>query len=128
MHGQHRHGVASQNGGGFVGMAVQGGTSSPQVVVVQGGKIIVHQTERVDHLHGGGGRLCVFKCSADALVGKTDKCRAEPLAGGQHRVLDGRGQFRFAASSFQCPRQEGITRITMGLQYGRHNAIVGCQP
>jgi hypothetical protein len=107
---------------------VQGGTSSPQVVVVQGGEIIVHQTERVDHFHGGGGRLCVFKCSADALVCETDKCRAEPFARGQHRVLDGRGQFRLAASSFQCPRQEGITRITMGLEYGRHNAIVGCRP
>ena len=108
-------------------MSVQGGASTPQVVVIQGGKIIVHQTERVDHFHRGGRRFCVFHFSADALVGETNECWAEPLAGGQHRVLDGRRQFWLAASSFQCPRQKGITRITMGLKYGRHTVIVGCR-
>ena len=97
-----------------------------EVVVVQGGKIIVHQTERVDHFHGGGA-LLRLQMLPDALVGKTNECRAKPLAGASTA-------YSMAAASsgsqrlFQCPSQEGITRITMGLQYGRHNAIVGCQP
>ena len=109
-------------------MAVQRGASSPQVVVVQGRQIIMDQTERVDHFHGGRGSLRFFKFPANALVGKANEGRSKTLTGRQHRVLDGRGQFRLTASSFQCPRQEGITCFTMCLKYSRHIAIVGCQP
>ena len=47
-------------------------------------------------------------------------------AGDQHRVLDGRGQFRFAASSFQCTRPRASHEYD-GLAVQSTHAIVGCR-
>ena len=46
--------IAGQDGGGFVELAMGGGLTAAQVVIVHGGKVVMHQGIGMQHLDRGG--------------------------------------------------------------------------
>ena len=83
-HGLER--IAHEHGGGFVVGAVAGGLAAPQVVVVHGGQIVVHQGIAVDEFHRAGGRIEIRQPASHGQARGIDQQRPYPFAAVESRI------------------------------------------
>ena len=98
LEGEGLEGVAGEDGDGFAEDDMAGGLAAAEVVVVEGGKVVVNEGVGVDHLDGGAEVGCAFGDLAgagDHACGFHAEDGAEALASGEgavaHGAVDGVG-------------------------------------
>ena len=92
VEGEGLEGVAGEDGGGFAEDDVAGGLAAAEVVVVEGGKVVVDEGVGVEHLEGGAEVGCAFGDFAgacDHAGGFHAEDGAEAFAAGEDAVAHG---------------------------------------
>ena len=79
-------GIASHHGGRFAELLVARRLAAPEVIVVDAGQVIVNQAEGVEHFEGAHGVIHRFALSTEHVKCSANKCRAESLSTGEHRI------------------------------------------
>ena len=92
--------VACEDGHGFAGVFVQRGLAAAEVVVVEGGEIIVDEAEAMDEFDGGAGEkrsfACVWACTCGGGAGVPGENGAQAFAGTESRVAHSFAQGEWA--------------------------------
>ncbi len=88
-------GIANQDGRCLVVGLVAGGAAAAQVVVIHGGKIVVHQGVRVDEFEGGSGTVEQALVHAERCASGVGKQRAHPLTATEDAIPHGIVQSRW---------------------------------
>jgi hypothetical protein len=83
--GQKR--VAGQQRNPFTENLMVGQLSPPEIIVVQGGQIVVNDGIGMDEFQGTGEREQVFMLPAKDLAGRQGQDRPEPFAAGKNAVM-----------------------------------------
>jgi hypothetical protein len=81
-----QQGIAGEQGGRFIELAMGGGAAPAEVVVIHAGQIVMNERIRVHALHGHGGRHGGAGGPATQLGGSEDQDRAQPFATGLQAV------------------------------------------
>jgi len=110
--GEHDQAIPGQDGQRFAVRAVQAGLSTPQVCVVEGGKVVMGEAGAMDELQRGGGGVRDLGAVITAGQGHGQKDGgADAGAAGEDRMGQGGAQQRGSDSPWrrgQCARQRGF--------------------
>ena len=127
LEGEGLEGVAGEDGDGFAEDDVAGGLAAAEVVVVEGGEVVVDEGVGVEHLEGCAEVGCAFGdvgCAADHAGGFHAEDGAEAFAAGEgavaHGAVDGVGK---GVGRGQEAFEGGVGELRAGEKQGLYGGI-----